>query len=199
MLKACPGCEGELDVTPANPGVFVCGSCDGRFIVRAALEQFNVTVPHHIARKMPRRPRTCAGCQSSMDTIQLEGVTLDFCADCGALYFDAGELDQVRRERPQEGPPPDARPIECDGCGELKQISQLRSRDGKALCKACWNDDPHQEGAALNERDFRRAARHASYQRVEDNTPGRHQNYGIDEDAGTAATALIDVLARIFS
>jgi len=198
MPKICPGCQGELDVVPASAGMFVCVGCLGRFLQKTALTNAGVQIPQHLARRLPRRPRKCAGCASNMDNIVVQGVTLDHCLDCGGLYFDNGELEALRKSGKKGAePPPDDREIECDGCSKPTPIAELTSLDGKALCEACIADDPHFD-TQLSNRDFGQAQRDAAYDRVEGVTGGRHQDYGFDDDRDTAENALLDGLLRFF-
>src|SRR6185437_9748237 len=115
-----------------SAGMFVCVGCLGRFLQKSALTNAGVQIPPHLARKAPRRPRKCAGCNGDMDNIVVRGVTLDHCAECGGLYFDDGELESLRQGKKVAPPPPDNREIECDGCQKPTPIAELTSLDGKA-------------------------------------------------------------------
>lgn len=37
----------------------------------------------------------CPKCGMEMVEIEFQGLLLDKCSDCGGLYFDSGELDQL--------------------------------------------------------------------------------------------------------
>lgn len=96
----------------------------------------------------------CPCCQSQMEEHQRDGVTLDVCMDCGGLWLDPGELDQllgacppsqgsasqyrkcphceVAMKRVQMGPVGVERCATCEGyffdAGELEQLARLRAQ-----------------------------------------------------------------------
>ena len=35
----------------------------------------------------------CPACKNAMITLELAGVEIDYCADCGGIWLDAGELE----------------------------------------------------------------------------------------------------------
>ncbi len=41
----------------------------------------------------------CPVCKSAMITLELEDVEIDFCADCGGIWLDAGELEMLLDDR----------------------------------------------------------------------------------------------------
>lgn len=160
-VQACPGCGSAL--APGRPeGLFGCAGCGGSYLDRMALEAAGLAIPAELARRTPRRPRACAGCQKPMSHLVVRGVTLDRCDPCDSLYFDAGELEQVR------GGEDDGDTLECDGCGRRAPIASLASRDGKALCPGCLEGDRPNRGATLSAKDFGRAQQHATQARLDD-------------------------------
>lgn len=40
----------------------------------------------------------CPGCKNAMITLELEGVEIDYCASCGGIWLDAGELELLLGE-----------------------------------------------------------------------------------------------------
>lgn len=40
----------------------------------------------------------CPVCNNAMITLELEGVEIDYCTDCGGIWLDAGELERLLGE-----------------------------------------------------------------------------------------------------
>ncbi|MHC4439514.1 MAG: TFIIB-type zinc ribbon-containing protein [Planctomycetota bacterium] len=40
----------------------------------------------------------CPVCKNAMITLELEDVEIDYCTDCGGIWLDAGELEQLLNE-----------------------------------------------------------------------------------------------------
>lgn len=40
----------------------------------------------------------CPKCGMDLQEIELQGVKVDQCANCGGIFFDAGELDQLSKK-----------------------------------------------------------------------------------------------------
>jgi Zn-finger nucleic acid-binding protein len=40
----------------------------------------------------------CPACKNAMITLELEDVEIDYCTDCGGIWLDAGELEQLLNE-----------------------------------------------------------------------------------------------------
>lgn len=40
----------------------------------------------------------CPVCKNAMITLELEGVEIDYCTDCGGIWLDAGELELLLGE-----------------------------------------------------------------------------------------------------
>ena len=40
----------------------------------------------------------CPACKNAMITLELEGVEIDYCTDCGGIWLDAGELELLLNE-----------------------------------------------------------------------------------------------------
>ncbi len=45
----------------------------------------------------------CPVCKNAMITIELEGVEIDYCTDCGGIWLDAGELELLLGNPEQAG------------------------------------------------------------------------------------------------
>ena len=41
----------------------------------------------------------CPKCRSDMETVELDGIEIDRCAECKGIWFDPGELDKLRSRR----------------------------------------------------------------------------------------------------
>jgi hypothetical protein len=44
----------------------------------------------------------CPKCGHDLEEVRLEGVTVDRCATCEGVFFDAGELDQLLLKKAEE-------------------------------------------------------------------------------------------------
>ena len=40
----------------------------------------------------------CPVCKNAMITLELEDVEIDYCTDCGGIWLDSGELEQLLNE-----------------------------------------------------------------------------------------------------
>ena len=106
----CPRDGVELEARIAGPArLFVCSHCHGLWIGRRDLEDYlrspfeswklpgagtaptGVTVAHEAVR---------CRCSSAplMRTVAQESVIVDVCPDCGAVWFDGGELEKIIRD-----------------------------------------------------------------------------------------------------
>jgi Zn-finger nucleic acid-binding protein len=91
--------------------------------------------------------RHCSSCDSALRKVFARGVELDWCAFCGALHFDRGELAQVlRREVPltRTGEVQGA----CAACGGELTCGKVGPLPARA-CGAC--DGVFLEAGALDE------------------------------------------------
>lgn len=92
LVDACPDCEGcwldggELDALVAGPG-----KSAGELLATARAE---LDREHGATTTGSMCPR----CQKDkLGRMVLHGVTLDRCPKCKGLWFDAGELDKVKK------------------------------------------------------------------------------------------------------
>ena len=54
----------------------------------------------------------CLDCQREMEKRDFDGVEIDVCSECGAVWLDGGELKELTGLNPEEG-----RVLACDKCG----------------------------------------------------------------------------------
>lgn len=91
----CPKCKAPLERHELSPGVFVshCPACYG---VLYRLQ--DLTVPLHLLGASPAR-FDCPACRRPMETAKAyEGqIEVDRCAACALLWFDAGEIQVLRK------------------------------------------------------------------------------------------------------
>ncbi len=81
--------------------------------------------------------RTCAVCGTVMDVFDVQGVELDWCPFCSAVFFDRGELQQVSRRRRAALLLRDVDDRPCPGCKE----EMRRGRVGQwpvSVCRGCF-------------------------------------------------------------
>ena len=58
---------------------------------------------------------TCPGCTHPMKKIVVADVTIDVCSDCGGIWLDRGELEELLQKRPK---------VEKKGEEELEEASR---------------------------------------------------------------------------
>ena len=67
----------------------------------------------------------CPACRNAMITLELAGVEIDHCVDCGGIWLDAGELELLMNESAkarrlldsfQEDRSADEKPRKCPIC-----------------------------------------------------------------------------------
>ena len=92
---SCPKCEAPLDANMIAEGivVFSCPSCNG-----ALYEAEDLAVPLKLGPAKPAKCE-CPRCRKPMETAAAyEGkLEVDRCPACEAIWFDAGELQILRR------------------------------------------------------------------------------------------------------
>ena len=98
----CPKCQLAM-ATYEQAGVTLdlCQRCHGLWFDRGELEKVE-----HLGVELVRlqssvvAPRPCPRCSGRLNEAKLagsDGLLLDECDRCGGLFFDAGELDRLRR------------------------------------------------------------------------------------------------------
>lgn len=103
----CPRCAGEMEAVE-NDGIRSsnCPACRGVWIGGASLDKLfarEIDAPHiedaldtfmSLDFRDGRLP--CPACRGRrLNTLEIEGVELDYCIGCKGLFFDPGELEQV--------------------------------------------------------------------------------------------------------
>ena len=87
-----------------------------------------MTDPSHLAEAQASSPALrCPRCRRAMHPERRAGVSIDVCAECGMVWFDAEELDRCLSAAVPEGDPPDEADLpdrgpstrRCPRCSEL--------------------------------------------------------------------------------
>ena len=68
----------------------------------------------------------CPKCQNSMETVDFEEVEVDRCTNCGGLWFDAMEQQELRSRK-------GAKKIDTGD----KKVGAKRDKEGKIECPRC--------------------------------------------------------------
>lgn len=100
----CPRCKATLHAVEGESGVHQCWQCRGSFVPRETLRQIDAVLaqlPLHQSEAMRAETRfggvmTCAGCGAVPVTFPFFEVLIDWCVACGGVWFDAGEIDDLR-------------------------------------------------------------------------------------------------------
>ena len=103
----CPRCAGEMETTEQE-GIrsSTCPSCNGAWISGASLHRLfarEEDTPHIeealdtiLSLDFRDGKLPCPTCRGRrLQTLEVEGVELDYCTGCKGLFFDPGELEQV--------------------------------------------------------------------------------------------------------
>jgi len=157
----CPKCGAPLETAEVMPGAIVhaCPACFGAFYSKGEL-----AVPVDLAKPKPA-PWSCPVCADAMETGTVcDGhIELDRCPTCGGLWFDAGELDALRRltgveqlvrapgadggDDAEEAPPkPDAPPAKP--AASAKPAVPPQKRPAAPARRETTDDDPAPRAAA---------------------------------------------------
>jgi Zn-finger nucleic acid-binding protein len=113
----CPRCNGSVLEPMSKKGLDFhgCRACRGLLLEKAAREKLVVLVRSEREKKNPglkagdyfnglvnasefspsNKAMPCPRCKYNMYEIDNRDLTLDFCLNCQAIWFDAGELQQV--------------------------------------------------------------------------------------------------------
>ena len=97
MTRTCPACPGVLHAASIG-GVEreQCDACGGLWFDRAKLESA-------LGRRLPafgitaESDRTCPATNDALQTSQLDGLQVEWCAACGGMFLDAGELESLEQ------------------------------------------------------------------------------------------------------
>ncbi len=100
--RLCPrGCGVLIErATPPHEGAWHCGACDGQFACARDLERVHpilarIQIEREQALASPRHGTgagACASCGRPMVPLSFFEVPIDWCADCGGVWLDGGEL-----------------------------------------------------------------------------------------------------------
>ena len=147
----------------------------------------------HRSQREHSQPVICAGCGAVTEFDALGGITIDACSDCGAIWFDDGELDSLTSELSEVELARDAlavvksrrafgaisdhavRYFPCPVCKETMNRRNYREASGIILHRCCghgtWVDWPNAVGlltlfAENRIGDLERRARDASIERA---------------------------------
>jgi hypothetical protein len=99
--------------------------------------------------------------------VLLDRVTLDWCEPCGALFFDPGELEQLRASRPA---PLLGEFFLCDACQQRKHPSLRFVHGTRTWCQECV-DKVQEAPLSGEEKAYREAVRHAGEERAAELDP----------------------------
>ena len=106
-MMNCPRCAEAMEVVERDDiRSHICPSCNGAWISGASLHRLFAREEDapHIEEALEtimsfdfrdgRLP--CPTCQGKrLQTLEVDGVELDYCVSCKGLFFDPGELEQV--------------------------------------------------------------------------------------------------------
>lgn len=82
-----------------------CPTCDGVLLERSEVEKLVQSGAHPPTRRPEKGlsfedgTALCSCSDATMQTVSREGVAVDVCPACGAVWFDAGELQRVVAEK----------------------------------------------------------------------------------------------------
>ena len=117
MSLACPRCRTPLGRAPRGAvEEWSCASCGGRALRlhrlrRAAPREFAEAVEDCAAAGGRRGDTRCFACQMHLVAIRPRvgdrTWALDFCDECGIVWFDRGEAESARGDAPPPPPDPD--------------------------------------------------------------------------------------------
>ncbi len=136
----CPKCRAPLEEVRIADGIVVrsCSACHG-----VLYEADDVAVPLNLIGATPAR-FDCPRCRRPMETAAAyEGqIEVDRCLTCAALWFDAGEIQILRKltgveniagKRPDEDEPPAPPPVAAPPASSpLPPVPAVKIKEGKA-------------------------------------------------------------------
>ena len=147
VTRSCPRCRVSC-VERAQEGVTVdiCPDCSGIFLDESEFDQlvamrFAGTPLESLFAFMSAQvedPIDCAACGAAMDQLQYEGIEIDRCPECAAIWIDGherGEFARVASDAAREQSREEI--ISCDGCGERVPLRICIRRMDAYWCEAC--------------------------------------------------------------
>lgn len=167
----CPRTSDPLVAAPDAPsGPWECARCHGSFAPREALGRLHRALVHiERARDQVLASvghgtgiRACPGCQSATVALVYFEVPIDWCAHCGGVWLDGGELERLTERVQALGGDLDAaqRPfrdaaspvvtgtVTCAACGARVAINKSYLTSRGTLCIACGMADNHEMPSA---------------------------------------------------
>lgn len=100
----CPKCNIELGMYNRNGfNIRYCKTCKSMWIKYPILEKIGKNLELKIplinplemdAIKVKEEPRICPECEKTMEKVYFNGIVVDKCTDCNAVWFDNGELSK---------------------------------------------------------------------------------------------------------
>ncbi len=109
----CPIDQEELNPLPRVTGMAgTCEVCGGLWLSPEAQASLKGKLPKGMSASEPDRPLPCARCETPMDRLDFDGLELDRCSVCWGVWFDSGELEELKRVKAQRdaSPGPAERP-----------------------------------------------------------------------------------------
>jgi Zn-finger nucleic acid-binding protein len=110
----CPRCWpwGELAPGVSDLPDFVCRQCHGRLCLQESTEALLVQEQgitlgelRQATKTLVEGKRRCPNCKKAMSLVHVNKADVEICFDCGASWFDKGELAQVSGDRHGEPAP----------------------------------------------------------------------------------------------
>jgi len=95
-----------------------------------------------MAESIPQSDKTCPECHNHFVLINVTGVEIDTCLDCGSFWFDIGELQVLTkktRDVPGEDMPKEKSSYECPVCKSNMQ-QHVFQEGSELLVDTCPND-----------------------------------------------------------
>lgn len=137
----CPGCESRMQPhfvkrKGAEVELSRCQFCGGVFGDRAqlaaaakVLEQ-PVDLPGHSARR-------CASCRTTMESMVLRNVPVEYCSSCTGIYLDDGELKRLAESAPEAQRTEQDVELACAHCQKRVPFAESFPSGEGRVCREC--------------------------------------------------------------
>ena len=102
MERKCPRCETEMNIAK-DEGVVLdwCVQCNGLWFDFSELDEYlsDTKRPENFVRtsEIITGDLPCPACGEQMDEVRCNELTLDRCSRCRGIWFDAGEVKELKR------------------------------------------------------------------------------------------------------
>jgi Zn-finger nucleic acid-binding protein len=131
----CPRCDKQVLEDGAGAlGDAVCSSCHGRLVASPSSDELiereaglDTSQVRELAQQFSGPQLGCPRCRHKMSPVTLKGSPVDLCTGCGALWFDAGELEKLTAGRiaePKVAPVPPPKPAGPPRPADVRRRSQ---------------------------------------------------------------------------